>query len=138
MRNTRNTEIKGHALTAQRELLLSLIREADRHIDAKELYRQAAAKAESISLATVYRSLRLFQELGLVEERRLGQVRGYYEIKRGQEHQHLICQSCGKVIEFESSLIHPLVDSIQREHNFKVVRTELNLEGYCPQCKKTV
>ena len=69
MRGIRNSdsEIDGHPLTVQRQLLLTLIRNAGGHIDAKELYRRASSQDESISLATVYRGLRLFKELGLVD-----------------------------------------------------------------------
>ena len=139
MRNIRNNtsgEMVGHPVTAQRRLLLDLIRGAGGHIDAKEIYRRASSKDESISLATVYRSLRLFKELGLVEERRLGQVRCYYEIKRSLEHQHLVCKRCGKVIEFESPLVSEMVAKAQREHGFKVIKAELCLEGYCQECKQ--
>ena len=128
--------IEGHLSTAQRRLLLELLGEADGHVDAKELYRCASARDDSISLATVYRSLNLFKELGLIEERRLGRVRCYYEIKQSPEHQHLICQGCGKVLEFKTPLVQELVDAIQREHNFKVTKAELYLEGYCPECEK--
>jgi len=138
MRNIRNTnnEIEGHPLTVQRRLLLDLVRDASGHIDAKELYRRASSQDESISLATVYRGLRLFKDLGLVEERRLGQLRCCYEIKRSVEHQHLVCRGCGKIIEFESSLIGKLVNKVQREHDFDVTRAELYLEGYCQQCRE--
>ena len=129
-------EIKGHPLTIQRRLLLNLVHDAGGHIDARELYRRANSQDESISLATVYRGLRLFKDLGLVEERRLGQVRCCYEIKRSVEHQHLVCRNCGKVIEFESPLIDKLVDKVQREHSFNVTRAELYLEGYCQQCRE--
>ena len=135
IRNTRN-EIEGHPLTAQRWLLLNLIRHAGGHIDAKELYRRANSQDESISLATVYRGLRLFKELGLVEERRLGQACCYYEIKHSVEHQHLVCRGCGKVIEFDSPLIRKLVDKVQRQRGFDVTKTELYLEGYCQQCRQ--
>ena len=77
-----DNSIHVHPLTVQRRLLLELLREADGHIDAKELYRRASAKDESISPATVYRSLNLFKQLGVVDERRLGKVRCYYEIKQ--------------------------------------------------------
>jgi len=131
--------MKRHHVTAQRQLLLQLIRSAGGHIDAKELYRRATREDELISLATVYRNLHLFKELGLVDERRLGQVRCYYEIKQTPEHQHLVCRGCGKIIEFESPLIRELVDKVQREHSFNVTKAELYLEGYCEQCKeKTV
>jgi Fur family ferric uptake transcriptional regulator len=127
--------IGGHPLTAQRRLLLDLLREAEGHIDAKDLYRRASARDEAISPATVYRSLKLFKELGLIEERRLGKVRCCYEIKRSAEHQHLVCQGCGRVMEFETPLVGELVDAIQREHGFRVSKVELYLEGYCEQCR---
>lgn len=136
MRSVRKTsnEMDGRLLTVQRRLLLNLVRDADGHIDARELYRRASSQDERISLATVYRGLRLFKELGLVEERRLGQVRCCYELKRSVEHQHLVCRSCGKVIDFESPLIGELVDKVQREYDFDITRAELCLEGYCQQC----
>ena len=134
--NRKRPNMQEHPLTAQRRLLLELIRNADGHIDAKELYRRASSKNESISPATVYRSLSLFKQLGLVDERRLGKMRCYYEIKQTPEHQHLVCQGCGKVIEFESPLIRKLVDKVQREHGFNVTKAELYLEGYCEQCKE--
>jgi len=131
--------IKGHPLTAQRRLILELLREAKEHIDAKELYRRASSKDCSISPATVYRSLNLFKQLSLVDERKLGKMGCCYEIKRAPEHQHLVCQGCGRVIEFESPLIRKLLDSVQREYSFNVTKAELCLEGYCEQCKeKTV
>ena len=138
MRRNLNTQnpIGGHLLTVQRRLLLELLREADGHIDAKDLYRRASARDESISPATIYRSLKLFKELGLIEERRLGKVRCYYEIKQSAEHQHLVCHGCGKVMEFETPLVRKLVDTIQKEHDFKVTKAELYLEGYCPHCEE--
>jgi Fur family ferric uptake transcriptional regulator len=128
--------VQGHRLTAQRRLLLELLRKAKGHIDAKELYHRASARDESISPATVYRSLNLFKQLGLVDERRLGKVRCYYEIKQSPEHQHLVCQGCGKVIEFESPLIRKLVEIVRAEHGFNVTKAELYLEGYCSECEQ--
>ncbi|HEY33067.1 MAG TPA: transcriptional repressor [Dehalococcoidia bacterium] len=137
MRNIRNLDnaITGYPITAQRRLLLKLIREADGHIDAKELYRRAIRSDESISLATIYRSLRLFRELGLVEERRLGQLSHHYEISQPAEHQHFVCRDCGKVIEFQNPLINKLVGTVQEEQGFTVTRAEFYLEGYCPECR---
>jgi len=138
MRNIRKIkyEVKGRPVTAQRKLLLSLIKKASGHISAKELYRRASKKNESISLATVYRTLRLFKELGLIEERRLGQVYCHYEVKGSAEHQHLVCRSCGKVIDFESPLLAKLIEELKHEHGFNLTKIELYMEGYCPQCCK--
>jgi Fur family ferric uptake transcriptional regulator len=135
MRINRTQQTTTQPDTWQRRLLLSVIQEAGKHLDAKELYRRASEKDARISLATVYRNLRLFKEQGLIDERRLGQARCYYEIKQSGEHQHLVCQACGQVIEFDSSQIRKLVAEVQRKNSFSVTRVELYLEGYCPKCK---
>jgi len=136
MRINRNSQTKIQPVTTQRRLLLNVMQEAETHLDAKELYRRASEKNASISLATVYRNLRLFQEQGLIDERHLGQMRCYYEMKHLGEHQHLVCQRCGQVIDFESPLIRKLVAEVQRKNNFSVTRVELYLEGYCHKCKE--
>ena len=132
----KDNRIHGHLMTSQRRLLLELLRDAEGHIDAKELYRRASARDNSIGPATVYRSLNLFKELGLVDEMRLGKIRCYYEIKQSSEHQHLICQGCGKVIEFQNPHFQKLIKAVQREHGFKITKAELYLEGYCPECEE--
>ena len=129
-------QMQGYPMTSQRRLLLELIRQADGHLDAKELYRRASARDESISPATIYRSLDLFKQLNLIDERRLGKVRCFYEIKQPTEHQHLVCRRCGKIIEFKSPLVKKLVQTVRKEHGFNVTKAELYFEGYCPECKE--
>ena len=127
--------MKATPVTPQRRLLLSIMREAGRHLDAKEVYRRASERDPNISLATVYRNLRVFEKQGLINERHLGQARCYYEMKHLGEHQHLVCEACGQVIEFESPLIRKLVAEVQRKNNFSVTKVELYLEGHCHKCK---
>jgi Fur family ferric uptake transcriptional regulator len=134
--NRSNERIKAKPVTSQRMLLFNVMQEAGGHLDAKELYRRASERDPNISLATVYRNLRLFKEEGLINERHLGQARCYYEIKHSGEHQHLVCEACGQVIEFESSLIRKLVAEVQRKNNFSVTKVELCLEGRCHKCKE--
>ena len=136
LNNTQSNQMQGHFLTNQRRLLLELIRDAEGHIDANELYQRACARDESIGPATVYRSLNLFEELGLVNEIRLSKVRCYYEIKQPPEHQHLVCQGCGRVIEFQNPYFNKLIKAVRREHGFKITKAELYLEGYCPECEE--
>jgi len=133
--NRNQRGIKATPVTPQRRLLLSIMREAGRHLDAKELYRRASERDPNISLATVYRNLRAFEKQGLINERHLGQGRCYYEMNRLGEHQHLVCEACGQVIEFESPLIRKLVAEVQRKNNFSVTKVELYLEGHCHKCK---
>ncbi|MCD6359039.1 MAG: transcriptional repressor [Dehalococcoidia bacterium] len=128
--------IQGHSLTSQRHLLLELIGEAHGHIDAKELYQRAINRGESISLATLYRSLNLFKQLDLIDEHHIGRGCRCYEIKQAIEHQHTVCKCCGKVFDFKSNLIRKLVDEVQREQGFDVSSVTLCLEGCCEQCRK--
>ncbi|MFO7772389.1 MAG: transcriptional repressor [Dehalococcoidia bacterium] len=128
--------MKVSPVTPQRRLLLDIIRGAGKHLDAKELYRRASERDPNISLATVYRNIRVFEKQGLIDQRHLGQIRCYYEMKDGGEHQHLVCRGCGQIIEFESSLIRKLLAEVQRKNNFSVSKIELHLEGYCHKCKE--
>ena len=131
-----NRPLQDRNLTTQRRLILEVLQEAQGPIDAKELYWRASARDQSISWATVYRSLNLFKQLGLIDERRLSKARCSYEIKQSLEHMHLVCQCCGKIIEFENSLIRKLVEVVRREHSFNVTKVDLYLEGYCAKCDR--
>jgi Fur family ferric uptake transcriptional regulator len=135
MRLIRKTiPIQEHNLTTQRRLILEVLQEAEGPIDAKELYRRASTRDQSISWATVYRSLNLLKQLGLIDERRLTKARCFYEIKQSLEHMHLVCQCCGKIIEFENSLVRKLMEVVRRERCFNVTKVDLYLEGYCAEC----
>lgn len=135
MRLSRNysNEMRGHPQTKQRQLLLELISEAGGHIDAKELFRRASEKDTSISHATVYRSLNLFKQLGIIDEKRLGHIQCYYEIKQSIQHQHLVCRLCGKVIDFDCPLSE-IVERVKQDKGFTVTKAEVYLEGYCAEC----
>jgi Fe2+ or Zn2+ uptake regulation protein len=128
-------EMKAHSRTRQRRLLLDIIRGVEGHIDARELFRRAAEKDDAISNATVYRSLNLFKQLGLIQENRLGKVQCYYEAKRPAEHQHLVCRNCGKIIDFDCPL-NELISKVKKEQGFTVTKAEVYLEGYCAFCNE--
>ena len=137
MRINRNQpfEIKDRPATPQRRLLLDILRHVKGHLDARELYQRAIEKDPRISLATVYRNLRLFKELGLVDEMHLDEARCHYEIRRSTNHYHLVCKCCGRVTESESLAVANLLDEVQRTSDFDVTRAVLYLEGYCRNCK---
>ncbi|MEA3361189.1 MAG: Fur family transcriptional regulator [Thermodesulfobacteriota bacterium] len=136
MRNVRKylNEMKGVSLTSQRKFLIELIRKAEGHISAKELYKLAVKKNESISLATVYRNLKLFKDIGIIEERQFGKLYCYYELKQAHSHQHVVCKHCGNVIEFETPLLQKIVEHVENNYSFNVVKAEIFLEGYCKEC----
>jgi Fur family transcriptional regulator, ferric uptake regulator len=123
--------------TKQRKVLLKLIKEIGGHVDAKELIKLASARDDSISPATVYRNLNLFKEMGLVEEKSLGHGHCYYEAKHAgqKQHQHLVCNGCGVVIDFDCPL-SGIAEKVKREQGFTVTKAELYFEGYCKECGK--
>jgi len=125
--------MKGYPNTKQRTLLLNIIQNTEGHLDAKELYRLAAARDSSISTATVYRSLNLFKEMGLIQEHRLGQTCCSYEKTQSIQHQHLVCSKCGKVIDFDCPL-SDIVDKVNKQQGFVVTKAQVYFEGYCAEC----
>lgn len=135
LKQVANPEGIGERVTWQRRLLLDLISQAGGHLDADELFRRAKEREPRISLSTVYRNLRLFKKLGLVDERHLSENHHHYEIKSPSEHYHLVCLGCGRVIEFESPLLQRIKSQIRRENQFEVTGAEIRLQGYCSRCR---
>lgn len=135
LKQVANPEDIGERVTWQRRLLLDLIAQAGGHLDADELFRRAKAREPRISLSTVYRNLRLFKKLGLVDERHLSENHHHYEIKSPSEHYHLVCLGCGRVIEFESPLLQRIKNQIRRGNQFEVTGAEISLQGYCSRCQ---
>ncbi len=131
-------ELKGQRVTNQRRLLLDLIRRVEGHLDADELYRLAKARDPHVSLSTVYRSLRLFKELGLVEERHFIEEHHHYEVKGGIEHHHVVCHGCGKVMEFECPFVERMKKDASNKTGFHILGVEVSMEGYCDRCQERI
>jgi Fe2+ or Zn2+ uptake regulation protein len=134
----RNEEkrVEGYVLTPQRKLILETLRRAFGTLDARELYKAVNQADKTISLATVYRSLNLFKEAGLIDEHRLGRSCCCYELKQSLEHQHALCKVCGKIIEFESPLIAEMIRQVKAEKEFAIDRVEVCLQGVCKECRE--
>ena len=124
----------GMRATSQRSLILEAIRRG--HLDADEIYRQVRRKRPRLSLSTVYRTLRMFKELGLVEELHFDEAHHHYEMKSSSEHQHLVCLDCGKIMEFEYPLSQKIKKNIAREKDFEVTGVEIQVTGYCSKCRQ--
>jgi Fur family ferric uptake transcriptional regulator len=139
MIRNRNNENKpeGYVLTFQRQIILEEIRRCGRLLDAKELYHLVSLRDASISLATIYRSLILFKQLGLIDEHRLEKSQCYYELKQSLEHQHMICDRCRKVTDFEIPLITQMVQSLKEEKGFIIDKIELCVHGTCRECQNS-
>jgi len=123
-------------VTAQRTLLLELLRQSDRHLDADDLYRRARQKHHRISLSTVYRNLQLFKKLGLIEEHHFAEEHHHYEAKPPTEHQHLLCLNCGKIVEFACPLSQKFKKDVGRQYDFDISGVEVRMTGLCSTCRK--
>lgn len=124
----------GYRLTGQRQLLLELIAEQGGHLDANELFRLARLRNPRLSLATVYRTVALLRDLGLVDEVHLGEEHHHYELKPPHEHGHIVCVSCGRVVEFASPLLSDLKAMAARQYGFEITEVQVDLTGLCAAC----
>ena len=121
-------------MTDQRRVIARVLSDADDHPDVEEVYRRAAVIDSNISIATVYRTVRLFEEAGILERHDFGDGRARYEKMPESHHDHLIDVERGRVIEFHSSEIEALQRQIAREHGYRLVghRLELYAEPLSP------
>jgi Fur family ferric uptake transcriptional regulator len=127
---------EGKRITAQRTLLLEVMRESHGHLDADEIYQRARNKDPRISLSTVYRNLNLLKELGVVSELHLDEEHHHYELREEKDHYHLICSGCDRVIEFDSPLVTRMVAQVEESEGFLAERVHIDLVGLCSECRK--
>jgi Fur family ferric uptake transcriptional regulator len=133
--NSRLSEL-GYRLTPQRLMVVKAVEEADSHISAEEIYLQIRARYPHMNISTVYRTLELLSELGLVTETDMGDGRvRYHSIGKGHHH-HLVCQKCGEIIDVEESMLRPLRDEIGQRYGFKVDMKHLAFFGLCSKCRE--
>lgn len=122
-------EAMGLRLTGQRRVIAEVLEGARDHPDAEELHRRAAARDPRISLATVYRTVKLFEEKGLLEKREFGDGRARYEDAQRAHHDHLIDMDTGEVIEFHDPDLEALKEAIARRLGFRLEGHRLELFG---------
>ncbi len=118
---------KGLKMTDQRRLIAKIIAEAKDHPDTEEVYRRASALDKTIGIATVYRTIRLFQENGIVEKHDFGDGRARYEESSDDHHDHIINVKTGEIIEFVNEEIEKLQERIADEYGYKLVGHKLEL-----------
>lgn len=129
---------KGVRLTRQRKILLDLIEKSGKHLDADQLCQLAQQRDPKLNRVTVYRTLKLLKEGGLVDELDLMHHEGdqhYYETRMKQEHAHVVCLGCGKVEEFYGEPIQKLRRQIEANLGYKIVLARTEAGGYCPHCQ---
>jgi Fur family ferric uptake transcriptional regulator len=123
---------KGLKTTRQRSTIVRVFFRMHGHISVEELLREVKKVNPKIGYATVYRTLHLLVESGLVEERRFGDGLARYEGRSEVEHHdHMICTECGNISEFFNPQLERLQERLAEEHNFHIFRHRLELYGVC-------
>lgn len=120
---------KGLRMTDQRRTIARVLSEAEDHPDAEELYRRASALDPHISIATVYRTVKLFEDAGILERHDFRDGRARYEEVPDAHHDHLIDVQTGRVIEFRNEEIEKLQKRVAEELGFELVDHRLELYG---------
>ena len=126
---------QGYRLTPQREMIVQAIAHAGRHVTAEEILKQVQARTTAVNVATVYRTLELLAELGLVSRADLGGGKVTYASIRHGPHCHLVCRQCGCVIEADHALVAPLAEQLQEQYGFEADLNHCAVSGLCAACQ---
>lgn len=126
----------GLKSTRQRELIIEAFFAQPGHLSVEELWARVRTLDQHVSVATVYRTMKLLAESGLAHAQNFGDGQTRYEAAVGREHHdHLICTSCSKIVEFEDNGIEALQDAVAARHGFKVTSHKMELYGLCKSCQ---
>ncbi len=130
---------KGLKHSRQRDAIASAFFELGGHVPVDAVVARVREQDPRVSVATVYRTMKLLAECGLAVQRRFGDGQMRYEPathRHGDAHDHLICTGCGAIVEFESERISELQLKVARRHGFEVERRRVELYGRCPECRR--
>ncbi len=127
----------GGRFTTQRRQIIELLDQAGGHLDAESLYQLAHDRDETVSLATVYRTLNVLKEAGLLKQRYLSSEHDRMVFEASdKEHYHFTCSSCHAVIEFETDSIEQVKQAVERAFGVRIDHACLCFEGVCEMCQK--
>lgn len=129
---------RGQRLTPQRERMLELFERLGegRHLSAEEAHQRLRGRGEQVSLATVYRTLRLLSGMGLLKELELAEGGRRFELagEDHRHHHHLVCVRCGRIEEFENAAVQAAAAAAAAGHGFRLLEGVLNVRALCPAC----
>jgi len=129
-------ERRGLKLTAERQGVFDELFARHEHVEADEILVRLRAKGKKISRATIYRTLELLVDSGIVGRVRIGEIGYRYErLRAGEHHDHLICNECGRVIEFFEPGIESLQDDVCERYGFLPISHSHQMRGICRQCR---
>ncbi len=124
----------GCRVTRQRGIILDAVCAGGGHTPLSEIFGRVRKADPSIDRSTLYRTLKVFVELGIVVVADTGAAETYYEIARPIPHHHLVCRSCGREQEIDQETVDSMVDRVRHRHRFRVETDHLVLFGHCERC----
>ena len=124
----------GYRLTPQRELILAAVERLG-HATPDEVLSEVRQHSSAVNASTVYRTLEVLEELGLVRHAHLSDRAPTYHSVTDHEHFHLVCRNCRKVISVDPDVLHPLIRQLEADHRFKVDVGHLTVFGTCEDCR---
>ncbi len=129
---------KGMKYTEQRAIILKILLNLDDHLSAEELHEVVKQKYpnQNIGIATIYRTLNFLEEVDLISSISFGKDGKKYESNDTQHHDHLICTSCGKIVEFYDEEIEKRQDDIAKTNGFTITSHDMQIYGLCHNCQK--
>lgn len=128
---------RGIRVTPQRAIIFDVIERLSGHITAEEIFSEVQQINPYISLATVYRTLELLQELNLVTPTNLGGSQTHFAISGHGVHHHLVCQKCGGIEDFSDDLLESLRERLATEHGFLAQINHFSIFGLCRTCRQS-
>ena len=126
--------IKGLKLTPQRRLILDIIHDSGGHLTAEEILDYVQARVLGVNKSTIYRTLRLLEELGCVFKSELGDRFIYHHAEEGHHH-HLVCRTCGKSADCDEDVFLPVERALYERYGFQVDFKHVVMNGLCTDCK---
>ncbi len=127
---------RGIRVTPQRAIIFEAIENLEGHITAEDIFQQVQQANPYISVATVYRTLELLQELRLVNQTNFGRSQTYFALKDHGPHHHLVCTECGSIKEFEDELLEPVRVQLKKQFGFQADTEHMSFFGICRECAR--
>jgi Fur family ferric uptake transcriptional regulator len=132
-------EVRGVRITEQRRLIVGIVQDSPRHLDAATLLEMARKQDPTIDRSTVYRTIAMLKDRGLIDELDLMHIEGekhYYEVKTNRDHCHMACFRCSAIMEYASSSFEKLKEEMAEQSGFQIRVIRLEVGGLCQRCQK--
>jgi Fur family ferric uptake transcriptional regulator len=125
----------GGRRTAARQAIVEAIVGSGSHVTAEDVAKRVQRRFPSVNISTVYRTLETWEEMGVLDHVHLGHGRAVYHLT-DEDHQHLVCERCERVVELPASKLKPFLRTVERDYRFEIDRRHFAIVGLCDRCRK--